>query len=194
MDHKLISLPQAAKICGISRWTLRSYIKSGNLKVSRTPGGHYRISIKELEAFTLKMGMRPHTDRVQVKTILVVDDDPKIRKLLSRSIRSKYFHVKTASDGFEAGQMSIKIKPDLVILDIFMPQIDGFEVCRRLIRDPATPSIKIIAISGADTPENREKILSSGAHLFLPKPLEIKKLKKRIGSLLPDSEYGKYSL
>jgi excisionase family DNA binding protein len=158
MDKEYISLPQAAKICAISRWTLRSYVKSGEINASRTPGGHYRIAQKDLAAFISKMGMHPPANsRAAAKTILVVDDDAKIRKLLARVLHNKDVLVATASDGFEAGQMSIKLKPDLMILDIFMPQIDGFEVCRRLRQDPATKHTKIIAISGFNTQANRQK-------------------------------------
>ena len=180
-----MSLPQAAKICSISRWTLRSCVRSGELNASLTPGGHYRIYRKDLEEFILKKGLPTNTnDKASLKTILVVDDDIKIRKLLSQLLRSKGYEVTTASDGFEAGQMTVKLIPDLVILDIFMPQMDGFEVCRRLREDHATKHIKIIAISGLNTIENRQKILNCGADLFLPKPLDLKKIVEQLDNLL----------
>jgi excisionase family DNA binding protein len=159
MDKEYISLPQAAKICAISRWTLRSYVKSGEINASRTPGGHYRIAQKDLTAFISKMGMHPPANsRAAAKTILVVDDDAKIRKLLARVLHNKDVLVATASDGFEAGQMTIKLKPDLVILDIFMPQIDGFEVCRRLRQESHFQNVSVWSRS------RHAKILTAGIH------------------------------
>ena len=116
--------------------------------------------------------------------VLVVDDDPAIQKLLSRMLNSAGLEVKTASDGFEAGQLSIKFNPQIIILDIVMPRMDGFEVCRRLKKNPETKNVKIIAISGFNTRENKEKILACGADLFLAKPLDIEKLKKEVESVL----------
>ena len=185
MNDELISLPKAALLCSISRWTLRSSVKSGKIKAFQTPGGHYRIYKKDLEAFMTQMGMNTNKDDgISSKTILVVDDDASIRRLLSKALSSEGFHVKTASNGFTAGQKTIHLKPDLVIIDLFMPQMNGFEVCRRLKQDKATTHIKIIAISGFDTKENRQKIIKCGADLFLPKPIDIKKMKQSINILL----------
>jgi excisionase family DNA binding protein len=187
MEEKLFSLPRAAKICAVSRWTLWSYVKSGELNGSRTPGGHYRISEKDLDAFILNRDMRPNNNRPGTsKKILIVDDDPKIRKFLLRVLSGNGCEVESASDGFETGQKSVQFKPDLVILDIFMPRMDGFEVCRRLKGNPETNHTKIIAISGDDSIENQQKIESCGADLFLAKPLSKKVILNKIDYLLKE--------
>lgn len=183
MKEKLLSLPKAAEICSVSRWTLWSYVKSGNLKALRTPGGHYRISETDLEEFLSKVNPAVDNESAPVK-VLVVDDDPAVRKLLSRMLNSEGLEVKTAGDGFEAGQLSVKFNPQIMILDIIMPRMDGFEVCRRLKKNPETKDIKIIAISGFDTADNRKKIFDCGADLFFGKPLDIEKLRKEIGRIL----------
>jgi excisionase family DNA binding protein len=187
MEDKLFSLPKAAKICAVSRWTLWSYVKSGELNVFRTPGGHYRISEKKLEEFILSKGMRPiKNDKANSKKILIVDDDPIIIKFLLRALSGNGCEVESASDGFEAGQKTVQFKPDLVILDIFMPRMDGFEVCQRLKRNPETSHTKIIAISGDDAIENQQKIESCGADLFLAKPLSKKVILNKIDYLLKE--------
>ncbi len=77
-----------------------------------------------------------------------------------------------------------KLKPDLLILDLYMPQVNGFEVCEQIKKDPETSKIKIIAISGFDTKENKEKILEYGADIFYPKPIDSKQLIKGIKHLI----------
>lgn len=183
MKNKLLSLPKAAEIYSVSRWTLWSYVKSGKLKALRTPGGHYRISEKDLTEFF--NNINPSTSKdFSNRKILVVDDDSSIRKALSQAFSKKGFEVKTASDGFEAGQLSVNFKPRIMILDIFMPKMDGFEVCRRIKKDSETKNIKIIAISGFDNLENREKILDCGADVFFSKPLNLKELRKEIDRII----------
>ncbi len=102
---------------------------------------------------------------------MVVDDDPKIREFIIHILETEGNEVVGAADGFEAGQKSIKFKPDIMIVDIFMPNMDGFEVCRQMRKNPDTMNTKIIAISGYSDEENRKKILDAGADLFIPKPL-----------------------
>jgi len=118
------------------------------------------------------------------KKVLIVDDDPAIQKLLGRALNGNGFETEYAADGFEAGMKTIIFRPHLVILDLFMPKMDGFEICRLLKESPETADIKIITISGFATEENRQRILNCGADLFLPKPLDIKNIKKEIGNIL----------
>jgi excisionase family DNA binding protein len=185
MGSKLLSLPEAAKRCAVSRWTLRSYVRSGELKAFRTPGGHYRIAEEDLTEFaSLKKMHHPARDDVRGGRILVADDDAKTRKLLVRALSVDGIEVKTANDGFEAGQLSITFKPHIMILDLFMPRMDGFQVCRRLKQNPETQEITVIAISGFATPENWSRIKDCGADCFFAKPLEIKALLQKIRAVL----------
>lgn len=99
-------------------------------------------------------------------------------------LNGRDYELDFASDGFEAGLKLANFKPELVVLDLFMPELDGFNVCKQIKKDAATKNIKIIAISGIDTEESRQKILDRGAGFFLPKPLEMGKLKKELKRLL----------
>jgi excisionase family DNA binding protein len=180
---EVFTIPQAARLCGVSRWTIRNLVTSGKLKASRTHGGHYRILGQDLESFILEKKMFSLARSTQ-KKILIADDDPQIRTLLGRILSPKGYALEYASDGFETGVKVIKFKPHLIILDLIMPKMDGFEVCRRLKEDPDTASIKIIAISGYDTERNRQRILDCGADLFLGKGLIMSNLLKDIGRVL----------
>lgn len=189
MNVKSLSLTKAAKMYAVSRWTLWYYVRSGKLKAFRTPDGHYRISEPDLEAFMSRKKVDPRGKGPRFpKKILVVDDDPAIREYFLQILSHNGFKVKEASDGFEAGQLVEKFRPEILILDIIMPKMDGFEVCRRIKQDPETEHIKIIAISGFDTYENRNKIMDCGADLFLSKPLDIKKLLEDIENMYESGE------
>jgi excisionase family DNA binding protein len=181
----ILTIPKAAMRCGLHRVTLWKYVKAGEIKTFKTPGGQYRILKTDLEDFMKNKGIYPYAlEAPAEKRVLVVDDDPKIRKLLKRVLGSNGYQLDYAADGFEAGIKTMKFQPHLVILDLFMPKIDGFEVCERLKKNPDTASTKILAISGMDTEENRQRVLRCGADIFLPKPLDIKRIKNEIRNIL----------
>ena len=185
MNQHIFSIPQAAKLCALSRGTLWKYAKSGELKTSLTPGGQYRILKKDLESFMRAKGMYPLANYQPAgKKILIVDDDPQIQRLLTTMLSAQKYETTVASSGFEAGALVIKLKPDLVILDLFMPGMDGFEVCQQLKEDPEISHVKILAVTGFDTPENRDRIIAAGADGYLAKPLKKKAVFQQVESLL----------
>ena len=179
MDKKneIYSIPQAAKHCSISRVTLWRWVKTGKLKTFITPGGHHRIRKKDLEGFVSvnRMDLIPSQGN-KGKCILTVDDDPKIKLLLKKMLSKESFQVEEAANGFEAGIKVMQINPDLIILDINMPEMDGFEVCSQLKQNPDTKGIKILVLTGFDTQENKDRVLALGADSFLSKPVQKKVL------------------
>jgi two-component system, cell cycle response regulator len=92
----------------------------------------------------------------------------------------------TASDGFEAGLQVATFKPHLVLLDLLMPHIDGFEVCRLIRANPATAHTRILIITAFGRYENIQRALKAGADDFLHKPLELEQLKSKVSSLLAE--------
>jgi len=86
------------------------------------------------------------------------------------------FETEVASDGFEAGLKVMEFNPGLIILDLFMPGMDGFEVCKRIKGNPETSHIKILAITGFDTKENRNRIMAAGADAYMTKPFNLNTL------------------
>ncbi|MBT8369861.1 MAG: response regulator [Deltaproteobacteria bacterium] len=185
MKPEVYTVPQAAKICSVSRGTIWRWVKTGKLRAAVTAGGHHRIAADDLLEFTELKHIEPRPEKSKhQKRVLVVDDDPTIRKLLSGVFGGDGYKLDFAVDGFEAGQKSERFKPHLVILDLFMPQVNGFEVCKRLKSDPTTQDVKVFAMSGYNTKENRQEILACGADLFFPKPLDIKALRNEVDALL----------
>ncbi len=185
MDDRILSVPEAARRSSVSRVTLWKYVKSGDLKAHTTPGGHYRILQEDLEAFLKKRGVYPFgIYQPEIRRILIVDDDPAMRKMLSKLMTHQGYQTQIAADGFEAGAKVMAFKPGLIILDLFMPGMDGFEVCRKIKDDPGTSHIKILAVTGYDTAENRNRIMTMGADGYLPKPLERAPLIEQVRSLL----------
>ncbi|MGD2030149.1 MAG: response regulator [Desulfobacterales bacterium] len=177
----VFTIPRAAEYCSIHRVTLWRWVKSGELKSFHTPGGHFRILKQDLESFMREKGMLfPSHKDLNKKKILIVDDDNKIHELLTKILSSNGYKVEVASDGFEAGANILRFKPDLMILDLFMPGMDGFEVCKRIKTDPDASHIKILAITGFDTDENRKRIMQAGADGYLAKPMRKRTLLQNI--------------
>jgi CheY-like chemotaxis protein len=165
------------------------WIYSGKLPVFTTPGGHYRVLRTDFKDFLLRNGMFVDEGffgkRRNKKRILIVDDEPMVVTFIEGALRLEgKYELSTATDGFDAGQQVIAFEPDLIVLDIMLPGMDGFEVCHRVKTDAATKHIKILAITGFATDENIRKILHAGADDYLAKPLKMQELKEKIEELL----------
>ncbi len=187
-DKDIYSIPRAAKYCSLSRVTIWKYVKKGELKASLTPGGQYRIRKKDLESFIRKNGMYPLANYQPAgKKILIVDDDPQFQAMLTQMLSTHKYETEVASDGFEAGVKVMEFKPGLIILDLIMPGMDGFEVCKQIKENSATSHIKILAITGYDTKENRDRIMKAGADGYLAKPIAMGTLLQHVENLLNET-------
>ncbi|WP_417417599.1 PleD family two-component system response regulator [Hoeflea sp.] len=116
--------------------------------------------------------------------ILVVDDIPANVKLLEARLLAEYFEVLTAADGMTALTICDQTPVDLILLDIMMPGIDGFEVCERLKQNPRTAHIPIVMVTALDQPADRVRGLKAGADDFLTKPVNDLQLMTRVKSLI----------
>jgi two-component system, cell cycle response regulator len=116
--------------------------------------------------------------------VLVVDDVDVNVRLLEAKLSSEYFTVVTASSGEEALRMARSEHPDIILLDVMMPEMDGFEVCRRLKADPATDGIPVVMVTALSEVADRVRGLQSGADDFLTKPVNDVALFARVRSLV----------
>lgn len=124
---------------------------------------------------------------VKNNNILVVDDEPSIRRLLSDGLSAEGFEVEEAKDGDEAVRAVEKSPPDLVLLDILMPKMNGFETCRRIREWSHVP---IIMLSALSDPMDKVRSLDLGADDYLVKPFGINELLARIKAVLQRSNAG----
>ena len=121
-------------------------------------------------------------------SVLVVDDDDRLQKMLSFFFMKKGFKVVSAKDGIAAFKILGRLRPDIILLDLAMPDMDGFELCRRIKEDAVLGEIPIIVISALSASDNRQRILSLGVSDFFEKPFEIAHLMDRVSELLGINE------
>ena len=177
---------EVADFCSVTINAVKKWIVSGKLKAFRTPGGHYRINRDDflvfLDKYKLDIKTRLFPER---RRILIVDDEPAVIEFIRGALDSggDGYEVETAGDGYEALIKVGDFKPELLILDIRMPNIDGFEVCRRIKGDKSLKDIKILAVTSYGE-ENIEKILKCGADYCLRKPLKLEELRRKVTGFL----------
>lgn len=177
---------EVADICKLSQQTVIRCFDNGRLKGYRVPGSRFRRIPRE----SLILFMREHNlplDQLDLgKTrILVVDDDPEIVDMLVEVLeRDGRFEVQTASTGFDAGMRTREFRPDLIILDFMLPDINGNAVCRSIRSDQTLRDVRIIIVSGVVDRTHVQKLLDDGADDFIQKPFNIQHLINRIGELV----------
>ena len=177
MSKSVFTTFEAAKICHVSPLSIINWVNAGRLAAFRTPGGHRRIRRDDLVRFMRENGM-PLPEELREGSgrprVLVVDDEPAIREVIAEhlTLRPKPYEVMTAANGFEAGRMVATWRPDVVLLDLRMPGLDGFQVCRTIKADPDTSSTVVLAMTGYYTPETEARVLECGALRCFAKPVE----------------------
>lgn len=119
--------------------------------------------------------------------VLLVEDNEMNRDMLSRRLTRQGYEVTIAQDGAQALTMVSEQRPDIVLMDMSLPIIDGWEATRRLKADPATSSIPVIALTAHAMAEDREKALAAGCDDYDTKPIELPRLVEKITQLLPKS-------
>jgi PleD family two-component response regulator len=116
--------------------------------------------------------------------VLIVDDNPQNADLMEAYLSSRDYELRTASDGEQTLHEVASWQPDLVLLDIMMPKMSGFEVCKRLRADPATRDIAVLMVTALDQPADIERAVDAGTDDFLSKPINKSELLLRVRALL----------
>ncbi len=187
--EEILTVYKASQYCNVSSKTIINWIDAGHIPAYKTVGGHRRIRKSDLEAFMRKQGIPvPEEDAAEdeKKRILIVDDDPIIVETLVMALEEEEhdYEIISASDGFEAGLQVNHFKPHLLILDIMMPDIKGYEVCKKIKENEDTKDTKIIVLSAYLDDEKFKKMKEYGADLCFSKPLPLPKLKEEVAQLL----------
>lgn len=172
---------EVAELLMVSPVTVRQWAQKGWLKAITTAGGHRRFLGEDVEAFARERGMQLLSDGPL--RVLVVDDNRSFARYLADLLATipDPVVVATAHDGFDAGRKVQLFDPDLVLLDLKMPGMDGFAVCQQIKEDETTQHIRVIAMTGYFTPENERRILQAGAEACLSKPFDKKALLQTMG-------------
>ena len=172
---------EAAKICKVSQQTIIRCFDNGSLKGFRVPGSRFRrIPREQLYSFMKENGIPTEALESGKRKLLIVDDDEELVELMVDVFaRDGRFEIKSANNGFGAGMLVKEFRPDLVILDVMLPDINGKEVCQRVRTDPAMKTVKIICISGMVEQDKIADLRAAGADDFMNKPFSVDVLLER---------------
>ncbi|MCP3902694.1 MAG: response regulator [Planctomycetes bacterium] len=177
---------EAAEVCNVSQQTIIRCFDSGRLQGFRVPGSRFRrIPRAELLRF-MKTNEIP-TDALEslTKRILVVDDDEKIIELFRDMFGpDDRFELKTAGTGYDAGLLTEKFRPHLVLLDFMLPDINGNLVCDRIKSNADTSDTKVVIVSGVVNQEDIDELMAKGADAFVKKPFDVRELMQQVEDLL----------
>ncbi len=174
-SKQVFTTGEVAQVCKVSQQTVIRCFDSGKLKGFRVPGSRFRRIPRESLVSFMKENQIP-LDQLDSgkKRVLVVDDDEAIVEMFTELLeRDGRFQVRTASTGYEAGIMTEQFRPDVLLLDFKLPDINGTAVCRTIRANPNYEHIKIIAISGVADPDEIRELRAAGADEFIRKPFDI---------------------
>jgi len=164
---------EVAKMCNVDITTVINWVNTGKLSAYKTPGGHRRIRRNDFFDFLKRYDLPvPRGLAKDVPIILIVEDDLQIRALMKRIIQGKYpdAEIHETDDGFAAGKLLAEKYPSLVILDLKLKGIDGFQVCKLIRDDRRLKHTKILAVTGYHSQAVKQQILKMGANGYLQKP------------------------
>jgi excisionase family DNA binding protein len=176
-----LTLGQAAKYLGVAQSTIRKWSDQGRVPAFYTPGGHRRYRRGDLDNFLERSGPSGGSG----PTVLIVDDDPKLREYVRVNLEMEGYSVKEARSADEGLGMLDEPTPDLVLLDVMMPKVDGWEMLRRVQERHGVGAIPVVMFSGKIDEKAAEEAASRGAQAFIGKPFNPQELIDQTKQLLP---------
>ena len=178
-----LTLGQAAKYLGVAQSTIRKWSDTGRVPAFYTPGGHRRYRRMDLDAFLERSG--PGGKPKDGPTVLVVDDDPGVRQVVRLSLELEGYMVKEAG-GAEEGLAAVEDEaPDLILLDVMMPHVDGWEMLRQIQERHGAGSIPIVMFSGKVDAQTAAQATARGAQGFVGKPFDPQQLVDQAKQIVP---------
>jgi len=182
----LFTTGEAAEVCRVSQQTIIRCFDAGRLEGFRVPGSRFRrIPRQSLVKFMKDNKIPLDTIESGKRKVLVVDDDAEIVELIVDVLdRDGRFDTETASSGYEAGMATERFRPELILLDYMLPDVNGNIVCQAIRGNPEFESIKIIIVSGVVKRDEIAQLIKSGAEDFIRKPFDVTELTGKITAVL----------
>jgi excisionase family DNA binding protein len=177
---------EAAKICKVSQQTIIRCFDNGQLKGFRVPGSRFRRIPREMLYKFMKDNGIP-TDALESgrRKVLLVDDDTELVEVMTKFLEEDgRFEVKIATTGFDAGMLVKEYRPDMIVLDVMLPDINGKEVCQRVRADSTMEDVRILCISGMIEDDKIQDLRLAGADDFMHKPFDAEQLIERMCKML----------
>lgn len=186
-SDRLLTSHQVGELLQVNPSSINKWVNDGRIPAFRTPGGHRRIRIGDLVAFLEKHKMPVPRSLTTMgrRRLLIVDDNQKHLDGLKRRLKGYADRVElaVAASGIDALIQIGAFKPNVVIIDVYMPELDGLEVCRRIKANPETHDVDVLMTSGLLTPEVEEEAAAAGASRCLQKPIDIATLLEHLDLL-----------
>ena len=179
----VFSALEVANICGVVNQTAINWINTGHLKAFKTPGGQYRVYPADLISFMRDRKMKIPKELLETSStvsennysLLVIDDDAAFNSVVVKFISDRLpeINISSALDGFDAGSQMSSFKPRCIILDIDLPGINGFELCKKIHETELYGKPTIIVVTGLQDEIVEEKIRALGVRYFYKKPVQL---------------------
>jgi len=182
----LFTTGEAAEICRVSQQTIIRCFDAGRLEGFRVPGSRFRrIPRQSLVKFMQENKIPLDAIESGKRKVLIVDDDAEIVELIVDVLRRDgRFETETASSGYEAGIATQRFRPELILLDYMLPDVNGNVVCQTIRKNPEFENIRIIIVSGVVKQDEIAQLLKSGAQDFIRKPFDVAELTGKIAAAL----------
>src|ERR671934_1290478 len=182
-DPEWLTLGQAAKYLGVAQSTIRKWSDQGRVPAFYTPGGHRRYRRSDLDQFLDRSG--PGARERQGPLILLVDDDERVRELVRVNLEFEGYTVREAGSAEEGLAAVEDAAPDLILLDVMMPGVDGWEMLRRVQERHGAGAIPVVMFSGQVEEETLAEATERGARGFVGKPFDLQQLIDQTQQIVP---------
>jgi excisionase family DNA binding protein len=182
-ESEWLTLGQAARFLGVAQSTIRKWSDQGRVPAFYTPGGHRRYRRSDLERFLERSG--PGGAAKAGPLILLVDDDAKVRELVRVNLEFEGYTVREAGSAEEGMSAIDDARPDLILLDVMMPQVDGWEMLRRVQERHGVGAIPVVMFSGKVDERSQAEAAERGAQGFVGKPFDLQQLIDQTKQIVP---------
>lgn len=184
---RTLTASDIAQYCDVTSRTVAQWINDGKIKAYRTPGNHSRVTPEDFVEFLKEYNIpipAEFQEKAGKKRVLIVDDDKEMVNSIKRILQRENFDFEIAYDGFSAGLRLNDFQPQLILLDVKMPGLDGYQVCSQIRKDQKNKDVKILIISGMIGRDDVKKLRELGADDVLLKPFDNQELLTTIKHLL----------